>query len=117
MGYLPKEKSGAGMGLESKQWVDAGANQQTLLFRVGASLLSPQTDLQRWIKALKQNKTKIVRKMGNFVRLFCSMHTNIQAQILHSVEPTDQPVLVHIWMLCCKCHRGQGCGVSERHLL
>lgn len=41
MGYLPKEKlrSGAGLGLERKRWVDTGANQQILPFRVGASLL------------------------------------------------------------------------------
>lgn len=55
--------------------------------------------------------------MGNFVRLFCFTGTNIQAVILRGVDPTDQPMLVHIWMLCCKCHRGQGCGVCERHLL
>lgn len=73
--------------------------------------------VDKGFKNKTKQKQRLVRKMGNFVRLFCSMHTNIQAQILHSVEPTDQPVLVHIWMLCCKCHRGQGCGVSERHLL
>lgn len=53
----------------------------------------------------------------NFVRLFCFMLTNTQALIWCGVDLTDQPVLVHIWKLCYKCHRGQGCPASERHLL
>lgn len=81
-------------------------------------------DPQGWVKAVRAGDFLVLLflnncsgRWGNVVRLFCSMLTNIQAQMLCGVDLTDQPMLVHIWKLCCKCHRGQGCPASERHLL